>query len=78
MNTDQWIPTHANIYQSLFDKYPSPMWIYDTNTLEFVAVNQAAVTKYGFSREEFLSMTIKEIRPQEDYEAIMTDIIRVC
>ncbi len=75
MITDQWIPTHANIYQSLFDKYPSPMWIYDTSTLEFVAVNHAAVLKYGFSREEFLSMTIKEIRPQEDYEALMSDII---
>lgn len=74
MNANQWIPTHADIYQSLFDKYPSPMWIYDTKTLAFVAVNQAAVIKYGYSREEFMVMTLKDIRPLEDYELLISDI----
>jgi PAS domain S-box-containing protein len=42
------------------------MWVYDLGTLRFLAVNDAAVSHYGFSREEFLGMTIADIRPSED------------
>src|SRR5688572_8602792 len=42
---------------------PLPMWIFDPGTLRFLAVNQAAVRQYGWSREEFLEMTLDEVRP---------------
>lgn len=51
-------------YQVLFSANPHPMWIFDSRTLEFLAVNDAAVSKYGYSREEFLAKTITEIRPE--------------
>lgn len=50
----------------LFDHVPVPLWIYDTETLRFLTVNSAAVEKYGFSRDEFLGMTVLDIRPEED------------
>jgi PAS domain S-box-containing protein len=43
-----------------------PMWIFDVRTLAFLAVNDAAVQNYGYSREQFLAMTIADIRPTED------------
>ena len=53
-------------YEFLFERNSLPTWIVDLKTLEFLAVNEAAVRQYGYSREEFLSMTIKDIRPAED------------
>jgi PAS domain S-box-containing protein len=53
-------------YCLLFESNPSPMYVYDAETLAFLAVNEAAVRHYGFSREEFLSMKVTEIRPSED------------
>ena len=47
------------------------MWIFDSETLRFLEVNQAAVNLYGWSREEFLSMSILDIRPPEDIEAVI-------
>ena len=45
---------------------PYPMWIYDLESLAFLDVNAAAIETYGFSREEFLKMTLLDIRPSED------------
>ena len=53
-------------YRLLFESNPQPMWVYDLTTLRFLAVNDAAVRHYGYSRAEFLDMTIKDIRPPED------------
>lgn len=50
-------------YRVLFESNPLPMWVFDTKTLAFLTVNEAAVRLYGFSREEFLSMTLEDIRP---------------
>ena len=61
-------------YRLLFESNPQPMWVYDLNTLEFLAVNEAAIFHYGYSREEFLGMTIKDIRPQEDVPALLENI----
>lgn len=58
------------IRQSLFEiafyENPQPMWIFDTSSLRFIEVNKAAISHYGYSRDEFISMTIKGIRPTED------------
>ncbi|MEX1019726.1 MAG: GAF domain-containing protein [Litorilinea sp.] len=51
---------------ALFHQNPLPMWIYDTETLEFLEVNHAAQNIYGYSRAEFLSMTIADIRSPEE------------
>ena len=58
-------------YRVLFATYPSPTWVYDAETLAFLAVNDAAVEDYGYSREQFLAMTIREIRPPEDVPAFL-------
>jgi two-component system, cell cycle sensor histidine kinase and response regulator CckA len=53
-------------YRLVFEGNPNPMWIYDAETLRFLAVNEAALRKYGYTRDEFLAMTIEDIRPAED------------
>lgn len=58
-------------YQQLFDANPQPMWVYDLETLAFLAVNPAATARYGYSREEFLAMTLRDIRPPEDVLQLM-------
>jgi len=57
-------------YRALFESNPNPMWIYQKETLAFIAVNDAALVKYGYSRQEFLHMTIKDIRSSEDHAAL--------
>jgi diguanylate cyclase (GGDEF)-like protein/PAS domain S-box-containing protein len=58
-------------YQHLFDSNPVPMWVFDIKTLKFLAVNEAASRQYGFSSQEFLTMTILDIRPEEDIPALL-------
>jgi len=53
-------------YRELFERAPVPMWVFDAETLRFLDVNAAAVSHYGYSRAEFLSMTILDLRPAED------------
>ncbi len=53
-------------FRLLFEVNPLPMWVYDRETRRFVEANQAAVAHYGYSREEFLSMTIADIRLPDD------------
>lgn len=58
----------------LFDASPLPMWVTDLETLEFLAVNDAAVAHYGYSRDEFLTMKITEIRPEADVPRLKEEI----
>lgn len=58
----------------LFLSHPDPMWIFDVETLHFLAVNEAAILKYGYTREEFLAMTIADIRPKEDLAALIAHV----
>ncbi len=64
-------------YRLLFESNPFPMWVYDLATLSFLAVNAAVVRRYGYSPEEFLTMTIKDIRPVEDVPALLENISTV-
>lgn len=61
-------------YRFLFESNPLPMWVYDLKTLDFLAVNDWAVEKYGYTREEFLHMTIADIRPAEEVARLMEDV----
>jgi PAS domain S-box-containing protein len=61
-------------YRTLFESNPNPMWVYDQETLSFLAVNDAASRHYGFTKDEFFAMTIREIRPPEDIPALMDNL----
>jgi PAS domain S-box-containing protein len=58
-------------YRKLFDVHPQPMWVVDAKSLAFLAVNAAAVKLYGYSKEEFLTMTADQIRPEEDVNKLL-------
>jgi PAS domain S-box-containing protein len=61
-------------YKTLFVANPHPMWVFDLQTLAFLAVNDSAIAHYGYSRNEFLSMTIKDIRPPEDIDRLLASV----
>ena len=70
-----WVATHEDVterlereasFRLLFDGNPLPMAVFDLDTLRFLAVNQAAVMHYGYSREQFLAMTVLDVRPEAD------------
>jgi PAS domain S-box-containing protein len=64
-------------YRLLFKNNPHPMWVHDLETLEFIAVNQAAVEHYGYTRDEFLNMTIADIRPPQDLPKLLENVSQV-
>lgn len=61
-------------FYKLFRAHPAPMWMIDLESLAFLDVNEAAIHRYGYSREEFLAMTLLDIRPPEDAEALHRDL----
>ena len=58
-------------YRQMFETNPEPMWVYDVETLAFLAVNDAAVAHYGWPREQFLAMTIADLRPAGDTPGLL-------
>jgi len=75
--TEEELRKSEEKYRYLFENHPYPMWIYDRKTLAFLDVNEAAIAKYGFSRQEFLDMTIVDIRPPEDVEQLMNNLAQI-
>ena len=72
-----WVSTHMDVteqvdreesFRLLFDSNPVPMWVIDRESLRFVAVNDAAIVHYGYSREQFMAMSVTELRPEGDRE----------
>jgi len=78
-NLNKHYTRREKAYTKLFKKNPHPMWVYDLKTLNFLSVNDAAIKFYGYSEDDFLKMTIKDIRPEEDVPAVIssTDAIRL-
>ncbi|MBI3585958.1 MAG: PAS domain S-box protein [Ignavibacteriales bacterium] len=64
-------------YRLLFKANPHPMWVYDLESLRFLTVNETAINHYGYSEEEFLSMTVKDIRPLDDVPKFLEKISTV-
>jgi PAS domain S-box-containing protein len=62
------------VYRELFEGNPQPMWVYAVETMGFLAVNDAAVNHYGYSREEFLRMTLRDIRLPDDVSALTASV----
>ena len=71
---DKKLRINEEKYRYLFDNNPQPMYIYDIDTLAFLEVNKAAIEHYEYSKEEFMSMSLKDIRPQEDIPAFLIDV----
>ena len=76
-----WIATHQDIteekrreasFRFLFDENPLPMWVWDHETLGFLAVNKAAVEKYGYDRERFRSLTLRDIKRSPNWDIVNT------
>ena len=67
----------ATRYRQLFEANPHPMWIYDPATLRFLAVNDAAVGQYGYPRDEFLGMTLNDLRPPEAVPSLVEVVARL-
>jgi two-component system cell cycle sensor histidine kinase/response regulator CckA len=74
VHMDKLVMQGTERYRAMFDDNPMPMWIYDRETLGFVIVNEAAVRQYGYSRDEFATMTLADIRPAEDVAALRQDV----
>ncbi len=64
-------------FRLLFASNPYPIYVYDPNSLQFLEVNDAAVEKYGYSREEFLSMRISDIRPPGDVPQLLETVEQI-
>jgi PAS domain S-box-containing protein len=62
------------MHRLLFEQSPIPMWLVEQGTLQFLAVNDAAVSHYGYSRAEFLEMTLRDVRLPEDVPGLLADI----
>jgi PAS domain S-box-containing protein len=58
-------------YRLLFESTPQPIWVYNEETFRFLAVNEAATRNYGYTKEQFLSMTVNDIRPKEDIPTLL-------
>ncbi len=61
-------------FRNLFRNHPQPMWVIDQYTLRFVEVNEAAVAHYGYTRAEFLKMSLVDIRPPEDVPRLLEHV----
>ena len=64
-------------YADLFNLSPQPMWVYDPQTYRFMQVNEAAVKQYGYSEQEFLNMTILDIRPAIEVVKVLNTIPKI-
>jgi PAS domain S-box-containing protein len=64
-------------YKKLFHLSPLPMWVYDVNTLEFLNVNESAITHYGYSRDEFLSMKLSDIWSYKNYQEYLNKLEQI-
>lgn len=69
-NHDKKLRANLNSFLGLFQDNPNAMWIYNTNNLQFLAVNDAAIAMYGYSKEEFLNLKLTDISINYEKEKI--------
>ncbi len=67
-------PASEVMYRDLFELNPQPMWVYDVETYCILDVNEAAVRHYGFTKEEFLGMTILTLRPEAEIPVMLAAV----
>ncbi|WP_246432142.1 putative bifunctional diguanylate cyclase/phosphodiesterase [Xanthomonas theicola] len=61
-------------FRLVFERNPLPYWLFAVDSLRFLEVNQAAIRQYGYSRDEFLGMTLLDLRPPSDAERLLQDV----
>ena len=61
-------------FKTLFLQSPQPMWVFDLETVRFLEVNQATISRYGYSRDEFLGMHLSDLRPPEDVPRLLKEV----
>lgn len=66
--------TQEGNYKDMFLYHPTPMWIFELETLKILEVNDAALKQYEYSREEFLSLSAKDLRPDYEVESFIRDV----
>jgi diguanylate cyclase (GGDEF)-like protein/PAS domain S-box-containing protein len=74
--TDIALQQSEEQYRLLFENNSVPMWVYDRKTLQYLAINEAATKQYGYSKEEFLSMTLADLRPAGDVPALLNEVAK--
>jgi PAS domain S-box-containing protein len=74
--TEQQLHESERKYRLLFETNPEPMFVYDFETLRILAVNGAAVARYGHTEQEFLELTIRDIRPPEEQARLDDELAR--
>ncbi|MCC7051867.1 MAG: PAS domain S-box protein [Gemmatimonadaceae bacterium] len=73
-HAEEALRSNEGRYRELFKRHPQAMYVCDASTLRFVAVNDAAVARYGYSREEFLGMTLFDLRPADAHDALRQEL----
>jgi two-component system, cell cycle sensor histidine kinase and response regulator CckA len=66
MRAEESVRKSESMFRLLFSNTPLPMWVFDTETLQFLQVNEAATKQYGYTDEEFRRMTVRDVRPDGD------------
>jgi PAS domain S-box-containing protein len=74
INTEELLRLSEQSYRNLFEANPHPIFIFDPQTLRFLAVNEKMIQHYGYSQEEFQDMSICDIRPEEDIERLLAAV----
>src|SRR5881398_3287001 len=74
--TEEQLHESERKYRLLFETNPEPMFVYDFETLRIMAVNEAAITRYGYSEAQFLALTIRDIRPPEEQGRLEQELTR--
>src|SRR5436309_12116705 len=74
--TEERLHESERKYRLLFETNPEPMFVYDFETLRIMAVNEAAITRYGYSEAQFLALTIRDIRPPEEQGRLEQELTR--
>ncbi|WP_366838787.1 PAS domain-containing protein [Chitinophaga sp.] len=76
--TTSWRNHRSLQFEHLFNEYPIPMWIYEKASMRFLSVNDAALKKYGYSRKEFMQLTLLDIRNKEDIPLLLENANERC
>jgi PAS domain S-box-containing protein len=74
--TEEQLHESERKYRLLFETNPEPMFVYDFETLRILAVNGAAVARYGHTHPEFLQLTLRDLRPPEDQARLEQELAR--
>jgi two-component system, cell cycle sensor histidine kinase and response regulator CckA len=64
----------AERYRQLFEGSPLPMWVYDLESLRILTVNEAAIRCYGYTRDEFVGLTLTDLRLSEDAATLRASV----